>query len=68
MSEIARGWTVALVFGKFYRPDTYAPVNTVYYAPVLYASAHHRVQEKFGQMTKGEAEAMAKLLNASTTD
>lgn len=68
MSEIARGWTVTQVIEKVHRPETYAPVNVVRYVAKLYADAHTASQMKFGQMTKEEAQAMAKLLNASTTD
>ena len=64
----AKGWTVMLVFGKHHRADTYAPVNTAHYSPMLYANASPVNQKKFGQMTQEEAVAMAKLLNASTTD
>jgi hypothetical protein len=68
VSENPKSWTVTLAFGKSIRPDSYAPVNKVFYAAALYASVHHTSQKRFGQMTEEEAKAMAKLLNASLTD
>lgn len=53
---------------RVYVLESYASKNIVRYVAIMYGAAHPASQKKFGQMTKEEAEAMAKLLNASTTD
>lgn len=63
-----RAWTVTQQTEREFRFDSFAPVNVIRFIPVPYATAHVASQQKFGQMTEEEAVAMAKLLNASTTD
>lgn len=67
MSEIARGWSITEVYSKEHVPDKFFAVDVVRHYATLVGDTDKRCLKKYGQMTKDEAIAMAKLLNASQT-
>lgn len=67
MSEIAKGWSITEVYEKVYLSDRIARADRMTYYATLVGDTHNQFLKKYGQMTKDEAIAMAKLLNASQT-
>ena len=67
MSDIAKGWSITEVYEKVYPPDKIARAERMTYYATLVGDTHRDCIKKYGQMTKDEAIAMAKLLNASQT-
>lgn len=68
MSDIAKGWSITEVFEKAYVADRIARTERITYYATLVGDTHNQFLKKYGQMTREEAMAMAKLLNASQTD
>lgn len=67
MSEIAKGWSITVTYDKEYRLNTFAPVNVPRYHATLVGDTPPACLKEYGQMTKDEAIAMMRLLNASQT-
>lgn len=67
MSEIAKGWSITEVYEKVHSPNKFAAMDVVRHYATLVGDTHNQFLKKYGQMTKDEAIAMAKLLNASQT-
>ena len=63
-----KGWTIAEIFDKVYSINTYARGHRIRYSAILVHDASSESVRKYGQMTKDEAIAMMKLLNASQTN
>jgi hypothetical protein len=61
-------WTVAPEREISYSINTWSEVITLRYIPIKALDAHPYDVRQFGKMTKDEAIAMAKLLNASETN
>lgn len=67
MSINAKGWSISERFDKVHMPDRFVAVDIVLHYPTLIGDTNERCLKKYGQMTKEEAIAMAKLLDASQT-
>ena len=67
MSDIAKGWSITEHFEKIHVANKFAAVDVVRYYATLVGDTDKRCLKKYGQMTKDEAIAMVKLLNASQT-
>jgi hypothetical protein len=61
-------WTVAPKKEISYNINTWSEVVTLCYIPIKVIDAHPVDVRQYGKMTKEEAVAMAKLLNASATN
>ena len=68
MSDIAKGWSITEVYEKVYHIDKIARTDRMTYYATLVGDTDKACLKKYGQMTREEAIAMAKLLNASQTD
>lgn len=68
MSDIAKGWSITEVYEKVYHIDKIARTDRMNYYATLVGDTDKVSLKKYGQMTREEAIAMAKLLNASQTD
>jgi len=62
-----RKWSIAETYNKVHMPDRFNVVDVVTHHAMLADSVPKRLIEKYGLMTKDEAIAMMKLLNASRT-
>jgi hypothetical protein len=67
VSEIAKGWSIAETYEKVHVPNKFAAVDVVRYHATLVGDTPPNCILKYGQMTKDEAIAMMRLLNASQT-
>ena len=67
MSDNAKGWSIMEVYDKIHVPDRFHAVDIVVYHATLVGDTPKKYLEKYGQMTREEAIAMMRLLNASQT-
>jgi hypothetical protein len=61
-------WTITVKREFSYDPNTWSDVVTIRYIPVRVLDAHPGDVRQYGKMTRDEAIAMVKLLNASETN
>jgi hypothetical protein len=61
-------WTIVPKREISYSTNSWLEVVTLYYIPLSVLHAHPHDVQQYGKMTKDEAIAMAKLLNASETN
>ena len=60
-------WSIAETYNKVHMPDRFNAVDVVTHHAMLASDVPKKYVEKYGLMTKDEAIAMMKLLNASRT-